>query len=531
MLGAAIIVFREVLEAALIVSIVLAASAGAPRRGFWVSCGLAAGVVGAALVALFAAEIAAAASGIGQELMNASILLLAVGMLGWHNIWMSRHGRELATTARAVGDAVISGARPLYVLAVVVGLAVLREGSETVLFLYGVGATGGLGAGALIAGGVLGLAGGVVTGAALYLGLLRIPMRRLFTVTSWMVLLLAAGMAGQAAGYLVQADLLPPLGDAVWDTSAVLSENSVLGKALHTLIGYVSRPDGIQILFYLAALCGIWLLTRAVGKPPSRPPAVSLSRGTATPLLVVFLLGALGAGSAEAQFKVRYPIVDYRELEVEHFGDTTFDSPNSGKTNNQRYTNEYGFGPFPNWFFELGTEFQALNGENITYDATEIESYWQLTPTGKYWGDLALWAEYEQPVRRGDAKAYTFGPLAQAEFGEIAGFGALHTLNLLFTRTVGNNSTEATQLNTAWQSRLLINPLIAPGFEYYGQINEIFNPGTPASQQHRIGPVLVGLQNFAPYGKLKYEVGYLFGLTANTERGAVRWRLEYEIPF
>ena len=69
-----------------------------------------------------------------------------------------------------------------------------------------------------------------------------------------MVLLLAAGMAAQAAGYLVQADLLPPLGDAVWDTSAVLTEDSVLGKALHTLIGYVSRPDGIQILFYLATL-------------------------------------------------------------------------------------------------------------------------------------------------------------------------------------------------------------------------------------------------------------------------------------
>jgi high-affinity iron transporter len=360
MLGAAIIVFREVLEAALIVGVVLAASAGAPRRGFWVSCGIAWGVVGAGLVALFAAEIAAAASGIGQEVLNACILLLAVGMLGWHNIWMSRHGRELAATARSVGDAVISGARPLYVLAVVVGLAVLREGSETVLFLYGIAAGGGLSAGSLIAGSVLGLAGGVATGAALYLGLVRIPTRRLFTVTSWMVLLLAAGMAAQAAGYLVQADLLPPLGNAIWDSSAVLTEDSVIGKALHTLIGYVSRPEGIQLIFYLAVLGGIWLLTRAVGAPVSSPPRVSLRRGAQLPLLVIFLVGGFGAGcAAHAQFKVRYPVVDYRELEIEHFHDTTFDSPNSGKTNNQRYTNEYRFGPFPNWFFELGTEFQA----------------------------------------------------------------------------------------------------------------------------------------------------------------------------
>jgi len=124
MLGTAIIVFREVLEAALIVGIVMAASSGAPGRGRWVSCGIAGGLVGAGLVAAFAASIAAAASGIGQELLNAVILLLAVGMLGWHNIWMSRHGRELALTARAVGDAVISGSQPLYVLSIVVGLAV-----------------------------------------------------------------------------------------------------------------------------------------------------------------------------------------------------------------------------------------------------------------------------------------------------------------------------------------------------------------------------------------------------------------------
>ena len=283
MLGSAIIVFREVLEAALIVGVVLAASVGAPRRGFWVSCGIAAGVAGAGLVALFATEIAAAAAGIGQELLNACILLLAVGMLGWHNIGMSRHGRELAATARSIGDAVVSGARPLYVLAVVVGLAVLREGSETVLFLYGIAAGGGLSAGSLTAGGALGLLGGVAMGAALYLGLLRIPTGRLFTVTSWMVLLLAAGMAAQAAGYLVQADLLPPLGNAIWDTSAVLTEDSVIGKTLHTLIGYVSRPDGIQIMFYLAVLAGIWLLTRVVGAPVSSPTRASLRRNAEIP--------------------------------------------------------------------------------------------------------------------------------------------------------------------------------------------------------------------------------------------------------
>ena len=128
MLATAIIVFREVLEASLVVGIVLAASRGVPRRGVWVASGIAAGILGAALVAAGAGTIAAAANGIGQELFNAAVLFAAVAMLGWHNIWMNRHGRELAAAAAMLGKAVVGGTRPLYALALVVGIAVLREG-------------------------------------------------------------------------------------------------------------------------------------------------------------------------------------------------------------------------------------------------------------------------------------------------------------------------------------------------------------------------------------------------------------------
>ncbi|MGH6976328.1 MAG: FTR1 family protein, partial [Stellaceae bacterium] len=138
MLAVAVIVFREVLEAALIVSIVLAATVGVPRRGRTVALGIAAGIAGAALVAAFTGEIALAVAGMGQELFDAAILFTAVAMLGWHNVWMQRHGRDLAVSASQVGNAVRTGARPLYALGLVVGLAVLREGSEVVLFVYGI---------------------------------------------------------------------------------------------------------------------------------------------------------------------------------------------------------------------------------------------------------------------------------------------------------------------------------------------------------------------------------------------------------
>jgi len=226
---------------------------------------VAAGVVGAGLVAGFAEHIAAALAGIGQELLNAGILFAAVAMLGWHNVWMGRHGRELAVEASDVGKLVRSGARPLYALAVAVGLAVLREGSELVLFLYSIVAANGTDAVSFGGGFALGLAAGVGVGALLYFGLLRIPLKHLFTVTSWLILLLAAGMAAQGAAFLVQADVLPPLGSEVWDTSWLLSEHSILGQVLHALVGYVAQPTGIQIVFYAATLLVIGGLMRWAG--------------------------------------------------------------------------------------------------------------------------------------------------------------------------------------------------------------------------------------------------------------------------
>src|SRR5665811_1019302 len=136
MLGALVIVFREVIEAGLIVGIVMAATRGVAGRGRWVGFGILAGVLGAAVVAIFAGVISQAFEGAGQELFNASILGVAVVMLMWHNAWMARHGREIADDMRNVGHAVSEGAKPLTALAIVVGLAVLREGSEVVLFLY-----------------------------------------------------------------------------------------------------------------------------------------------------------------------------------------------------------------------------------------------------------------------------------------------------------------------------------------------------------------------------------------------------------
>jgi high-affinity iron transporter len=270
-----IIVFREVLEAALVIGIVMAASKGVFRRGLWVSGGILAGVFGAVLVAAFADAIANAVAGMGQEIFNACILFAAVVMLGWHSVWMGRHGRELAAEMNAVGGAVRDGARPLYALALVVAIAVLREGSEIVLFLYGIAVASQAGAVPMLTGGALGLAAGAAVGLVIYFGLLRLPVGSLFAATTALILFLAAGMAAQGAAFLNQAGILPALGNSLWDTSGLIPDNSVVGQLLHILVGYTAEPSGIQIVFYLATLAGITGLMWLMRAPPKVSHAVA----------------------------------------------------------------------------------------------------------------------------------------------------------------------------------------------------------------------------------------------------------------
>jgi high-affinity iron transporter len=269
MLAALIIVFRETMEAGLVVGIVLAATRGIAGRGLWVGYGIGGGIIGACLVAAFARSISAALEGMGQEIFSAAILSLAVIMLIGHNVWMSRHGREMSAKMKSIGAAVVAGSCSFMALATVVGVSVLREGSEVVLFLYGIAIAGNDSTAMMITGGLAGLALGGATAALMYLGLLRIPPRHLFRVTTILLALLAAGMASQAIAFLQQAQVVDVLTHTVWNSSAFVSDASIPGKALHTLIGYTDRPTGMQLIVYAATLGVIYVLMRLFGQTPT----------------------------------------------------------------------------------------------------------------------------------------------------------------------------------------------------------------------------------------------------------------------
>ena len=279
MLGALIIVFREVIEAGLIVGIVLAVTKGLAGSRLAIAAGVLVGVVGASLVAAFAGAIGEALAGIGQEIFNATILLIAVVMLTWHNVWMASHGRELAADVKRVGEAVRTGSQSIFALGVVCAVAVMREGSEVALFMYGLVATGGSTAIELVVGSLLGVAAGIAVTALTYLGLVAIPQRRLFAVTTGLISLLAAGLAAQAVLFLQQAGVLTMLSQTAWDTSAILSDTSLFGRVLHTLIGYSDQPSVLQVVAYCVTLAVIVVLTKTVGS--RRAPAAKAGQATA----------------------------------------------------------------------------------------------------------------------------------------------------------------------------------------------------------------------------------------------------------
>jgi high-affinity iron transporter len=266
MLNATLIVFRETLEAALIIGIISAATQGVPRRSAWIGLGVALGLAGAGVVASLAEQLGQLAGGMGHDFFNALVLATAIGMLAWHSIWMSSHGRQFAAQARELGASVVRGDLAMRAVTLAIALTVLREGAETVLFFFGILAGGQANARGLAAGALAGLAAGAGAGVLIYRGLLWVPVRHVFLVTTWLVLFVTAGLAAQLAQVLIQADLVSPIVQPLWDTSGWIPRDSGIGILMHALVGYDPQPSATQILFAVTVLVTVALAARRAAR-------------------------------------------------------------------------------------------------------------------------------------------------------------------------------------------------------------------------------------------------------------------------
>ena len=244
-----IVIFREVLEIALIVSLMFVATKGLPGRGKWIGVGFLLGILGSVLIAVFIEGISNFANGLGQELFNAFIALAASILIGWTAIWVGTHGKQISHHIKQKGKQVVDGELPVKTLVIIIMLAVLREGSEIVLFLYGM-LLSGLSLSDLLLGTILGSLSGALLGGAIYFGMIKINTKYIFSITSWLLIFIAAGMAAIAGRFFVAAGYFSANSSILWDMSGILNEQSFFGQILHIFFGYSDSPMLIEVIFY-----------------------------------------------------------------------------------------------------------------------------------------------------------------------------------------------------------------------------------------------------------------------------------------
>ena len=511
MLSTFIIIFRETLEAMLVVGIALTAAKQAHISVRWIYFGMTIGIMTALTIAIFAKVISDSLSGMGQEVINATILLSAALLMVWTAIWMRQHGQEVSALIHKACVPDKGKYTAKWMLSAVVSLAVAREGSEIILFLYGVSMTHQNHIGTMIIGAILGLTLGLMLSITLYRSLIRIPMRYIFSVTTVFILVLAAGMASQGVSYLVMIDVLPAFGETIWNSSHLISEQSILGQTLHALMGYDDHPSGMQVFAFVAILSLSYLAIYA--------QTHTLHTQHLTLIILTCASVSFFPHHAEAK-KIYSPIVEEGEVEIEYLLDYSVDT-NPRQNNSARHQFELELGVNEHWMTAIYGDFRKRPNQTFAYQGLKWENIYQLWQQGEHDLDIGLYLEYIKPKRSlKKTDIIEIKLLFEKEQGHT-----VHTLNLVFKQALGSNINKNTLFAYAWRSQWRWKKELEPAIEIYGVLGEIGNTLPIATQTHQIGPVLLGQLDLG----INYEIGYLFGLTSATDQGMLKFVLGYEL--
>jgi high-affinity iron transporter len=275
MIETLLITWREMLEAALVVGILLTYLARSEHRnGFrYVWLGSTAGVVAAVACGVGSAGAVALLDPEIQELLQVGVLFLAVGVLSWMVLWMHRRARAIRGDLYGKAEQVLATGR-LIGLATIAFVAVFREGVETVLFLWGVVVQRGmeLSAVALVAAGLAGMGLAVTTAWLFFRGFAFLQLQTFFRVTGILLLLVAAGLLTSGVNKLIGLGYLPPVVPQVWNSAWLVRDGSPMGAILNSLMGYRSRPSLLEVLAFVAYFPPMLWALRYAGRP-ARPAA------------------------------------------------------------------------------------------------------------------------------------------------------------------------------------------------------------------------------------------------------------------
>ena len=255
-----VVTLREAFEAALLLGIVYSYLDRVDARAqyHWVTLGGALGLVASVALGVAVSLLSGPLVDLGPDLVAAAVMFLAVVLITWHGWWMRQHARALkGDLQRRVEDA--RATQRLWIVGLVAFTGVFREGAETVLFLWGLMSQANVTGWSGLSGGVLGVATAAALGWAIFRGGRHLSLPRFFAVTSVLLLVVAAGLFSSAIGRLIGLGYLPA-SDPLWDTSALLADDSLVGGFLAGLLGYRARPTAPEVIGYAAYLVAAgWL--------------------------------------------------------------------------------------------------------------------------------------------------------------------------------------------------------------------------------------------------------------------------------
>ena len=249
----AIIIFRECLEIALLLGIILASTRHIKDSKLYVIAGAMLGVVLSSIFAFFIRTITVAYGTYGDELFDSCVILLTAIIISWTVVWMQGYTKKIKSDLGEISKKITTGTASKILLVAIVATTILREGAEIILLIYGI-SSASLSASEYIIGLVVGSTSGFVVGMIIYSGLVKFAGKYIFRISTVLLILIAAGLASEAAGILTSSGIIDFYRETLWDTSWIVDNSSMIGKLLRITVGYDSKPNGMQIIFYFTTI-------------------------------------------------------------------------------------------------------------------------------------------------------------------------------------------------------------------------------------------------------------------------------------
>ncbi len=239
LIDAVVIILRETLEAAILIGILISISNSVSIKPYWFFLSLTLGILSAVGYAVSLGSISGWFDYAGQEVVNATIQYLIYScLLATAVLTANGHLRPRLSLTLAMASAAM--------------LAMIREGSEIIIFFTGFLSKEGVMTQALTSG-FIGLTIGMSVGALCYFSIISCPKKTRVKLQITLLSFIAAGMVAQATQLLIQADWLPS-SSQLWNSSNILSEQSTVGQLAYATFGYEATPTPIEVYAYLIAL-------------------------------------------------------------------------------------------------------------------------------------------------------------------------------------------------------------------------------------------------------------------------------------